>query len=200
MVRIINVEVAIATLDGGGVVALPTDTVYGLAGEIGHPEAVETIFKLKDRPRTRALPVLVDSVGQIAYLGAVWSDNAQKLADAFWPGALTIVVAVPHELATLLGSENDTVGFRIPDDDVVRRMIAVIGPLAMSSANVHGAQACHSAYEVRDMFASKSDLVGVVDGGERSGDVSTVLDMTGESWTIVREGAISAGTIAALLG
>jgi L-threonylcarbamoyladenylate synthase len=199
MVRIINVEVAIAALDGGGVVALPTDTVYGLAGEISHPTAVETIFALKDRPRTMPLPVLVDSVGQISYLGAVWNDNAQKLADAFWPGALTIVVAVPHELATLLGSENGTVGFRIPDDDVVRRMIAVIGPLAVSSANVHGGRASHSAYEVRDMFESKSDLVGVVDGGERSGDVSTVVDMTGESWTILREGAISASAIESLL-
>jgi L-threonylcarbamoyladenylate synthase len=199
VVRIINVEVAIATLDGGGVVALPTDTVYGLAAEVSHPSAVETIFTLKDRPRTRALPVLVDSVGQIAYLGAVWSDNAQKLADAFWPGALTIVVAVPHELATVLGGEKDTLGFRIPDDDVVRRMIAVIGPLAVTSANVHGETACHSAYEVRDMFASKSDLVGVVDGGERSGDVSTVVDLTGESWTILREGAISASAIGSLL-
>jgi L-threonylcarbamoyladenylate synthase len=199
MIRIINVEVAIAALDGGGVVALPTDTVYGLAGEISHPNAVETIFTLKDRPRTMALPVLVDSVGQISYLGAVWNDNAQKLADAFWPGALTIVVAVPPELATLLGSENGTVGFRIPDDDVVRRMIAVIGPLAVSSANLHGERVCHSAYEVRDMFESKSDLVGVVDGGERSGDVSTVVDLTGESWTILREGAISASAIESLL-
>lgn len=199
MVRNINVEVAIATLDGGGVVALPTDTVYGLAAEIGHPTAVETIFTLKDRPRTRALPVLVDSVGQIGYLGAVWNEKAQKLADAYWPGALTIVVAVPHELATLLGSEIDTAGFRIPDDDVVRRMIAVIGPLAVSSANVHGASACHSAYEVRDMFESKSDLVGVVDGGERSGDVSTVVDVTGESWTILREGATPTSAIATLL-
>jgi L-threonylcarbamoyladenylate synthase len=199
MVRIINVEVAIATLDGGGVVALPTDTVYGLAAEVSHPAAVETIFTMKDRPRTRALPVLVDSVGQIAYLGAVWSDNAQKLADAFWPGALTIVVAAPHELATVLGGVHDTLGFRIPDDDVVRRMIAVIGPLAVTSANVHGETACHSAYEVRDMFASKSDLVGVVDGGERSGDVSTVVDLTGESWTILREGAISASAIESIL-
>jgi tRNA threonylcarbamoyl adenosine modification protein (Sua5/YciO/YrdC/YwlC family) len=199
MVRIINVEVAIATLDGGGVVALPTDTVYGIAGEVSHPAAIETIFQLKDRPRTRALPVLVDSVGQISYLGAVWNDNAQKLADAFWPGALTIVLGVPHELATLLGSENDTVGFRIPDDDVVRRMIAVIGPLAVSSANVHGERACHSAYEVRDMFSSHAELGGVVDGGERSGDVSTVIDMTGETWSILREGAISEHAIASLL-
>lgn len=199
MVRIINVEVAIATLDGGGVVALPTDTVYGLAGEVSHPEATKMIFKLKDRPRTMALPVLVDSIGQIAYLGAAWNDTAQKLADAYWPGALTIVVAVPHELALSLGSENGTVGFRIPDDDVVRRMIAVIGPLAVSSANVHGERPCHSAYQVRDMFVSKPDLAGVVDGGERSGEVSTVVGITGESWTVLREGAISADEIESLL-
>ncbi len=199
MVRIINVEVAIATLDGGGVVALPTDTVYGLAGEISHPAAVEAIFKLKDRPRSMALPVLVDSVGQIAYLGATWNDKSQKLADAFWPGALTIVVTVPHDLGALLGSENDTVGFRIPDDDVVRRMIAVIGPLAVTSANVHGEADCHSASDVRNMFDLKNDLAGVIDGGERSGDVSTVVDVTGESWRILREGAISANDIGSLL-
>jgi len=199
MARLLNVDAAIAAFDAGGVVAIPTDTVYGFAAEVSLPDAVAKLFALKDRPLTIPVPVLVDSVDQIAYLGVEWNEYASRLGRAFWPGALTIIVPVPHDLAVLVGSQSDTVGFRIPDDDLIRRVIAVLGPLAVSSANMHDQPACHSAYEVLDQFRDNAGLAGVIDGGERSGDVSAVVDLSTNQWRVVREGAITAADIARVL-
>lgn len=198
--RLLKVDAAIAAFDGGGVVAIPTDTVYGFAAEISHPSAVAQLFELKSRPTTEAIAVLVDSTDQISYLGVEWNEFASRLGRAFWPGALTIVVPVPHELAVIMSSENDTVGFRVPDDDLIRRMIAVLGPLAVSSANTHGEQPCHSAYEVLEQFREREELVGVIDGGERSGDVSTVVDCSVTPWRVLRESSFSSADIARVLG
>jgi tRNA threonylcarbamoyl adenosine modification protein (Sua5/YciO/YrdC/YwlC family) len=142
---------------------------------------------------------LVDSVEQIEFLGVEWPDEAQGLADAFWPGALTIIVKVPHELSVMLGGDGDSAGFRIPDDDVLRRLIAVLGPFAVTSANEHGEMPCHSAYEVLQRFSSRDELSGAIDGGERSGDVSSVVDLSVTPWRILREGAVSAAELARVL-
>jgi tRNA threonylcarbamoyl adenosine modification protein (Sua5/YciO/YrdC/YwlC family) len=199
MAKLLKVDAAIAAFDAGEIVAIPTDTVYGFAVEVSHPTGLERLFALKDRPTNVPVPVLVDSVDQIAYLGVEWNEYASRLGRAFWPGALTIIVPVPHELGVLVGSQNDTVGFRIPDDDLIRRMIAVIGPLAVSSANLHGQPACRSAYEVLEQFRNHRELAGVIDGGERSGDVSAVVDVTTNQWRVVREGSITTEDIARVL-
>lgn len=199
MPRILTVEAAIAALDAGGIVAVPTDTVYGFAAEVSQPLAVANLFSLKNRPEFIPIPVMVDSVGQIEFLGVDWPDQAQGLADAFWPGALTIIVSVPHELAVMLGSTDDSAAFRIPDDDVLRRMMAVQGPFAVTSANDHGEPPCHSAYEVLERFASSDVLNGAIDGGERSGDVSSVVDLSVTPWSVLREGAISRAELARVL-
>src|ERR1035441_75912 len=199
MARLMKVEAAIAALDGGGIVAVPTDTVYGLAAELGQPAAVATLFTMKHRPTFVPIPVLVDSVEQIRFLGVEWPEAAQRLADAFWPGALTIIIPVAHELAAMLGGERDTAGFRIPDDDDLRRMMAVLGPFAVTSANDHGEMPCHSAYEVLERFASRDELNGAIDGGERSGDVSSVVDLSVTPWRVLREGAVSSAELARVL-
>jgi L-threonylcarbamoyladenylate synthase len=200
MPRLLNVEAAIAALDAGGIVAVPTDTVYGLAAEVSQPSAVATLFTLKNRPTFQPIPVIVDSVDQIQFLGVEWPDEAQALAEAFWPGALTIIVTVPHELAVMLGDENDTAGFRIPDDDTLRRMMAVLGPFAVTSANEHGEKPCYSAYEVLERFATREELSGAIDGGERSGDVSSVVDLSVTPWRVLREGAIAIAELKRVLG
>jgi len=194
-----KVETAIAALDAGKIVAVPTDTVYGLAAEVSQPSAVATLFTLKHRPTFVPIPVLVDSLEQIEFLGVKWPNEAQGLADAFWPGALTIIVKVPHELSVMLGGEDDTAGFRIPDDDVLRRMMAVLGPFAITSANEHGEMPCHSAYEVLERFSSRDELSGVIDGGERSGDVSSVVDLSVTPWRVLREGAVTTAELARVL-
>jgi L-threonylcarbamoyladenylate synthase len=199
MPRLVKIEAAIAALDRGGIVAVPTDTVYGLAAEVSQPTAVAKLFALKKRPTFVPIPVMVDSIEQISYLGVDWPDDAQHLAEAFWPGALTIIVAVPHDLALMLGGDKDTAGFRIPDDDILRRMMAVLGPFAVTSANEHGEKPCHSAQEVLNRFKERSELDGAIDGGERSGDVSSVIDLSVTPWRVLREGAISSAELSRVL-
>jgi tRNA A37 threonylcarbamoyladenosine synthetase subunit TsaC/SUA5/YrdC len=99
----------------------------------------------------------------------------------------------------MLGGEGDTAGFRIPDDDVLRRMMAVLGPFAVTSANEHGEMPCHSAYEVLERFASRDELNGAIDGGERSGDVSSVVDLSVTPWRVLREGAVATAELARVL-
>ena len=196
----VDVERAVELLDAGGVVAVPTDTVYGLAASVADADAVARLFELKRRPSTTALPVLVDSINQIHRLGVEWLLPAQRLSDGFWPGALTIVVHVPRALADRVGSQSETAGFRLPDDEVLRRILERTGPLVVSSANGHGEAPCHSADEVVERLGDRPHLLGVVDDGERAGVPSTVVDVSHSPWRIVREGALTLGVISAVLG
>jgi L-threonylcarbamoyladenylate synthase len=190
---------ALEVLNSGGVAALPTDTVYGIGASLAHPSAVRALFSLKRRPSDVALPVLVACVGQIVVLGVQWSERAQRLSDAFWPGPLTIIVAAPRELADLVGASTASAGFRLPDDAVLRGLLDQSGPLVVTSANEHGQAPCSNAEGVREAFAGRRELDGVLDGGERAGVVSTVVDLSEPTWRLVRAGAISADALAAVL-
>jgi L-threonylcarbamoyladenylate synthase len=195
----LDVEGALDALANGGVVGLPTDTVYGIAASLEFPLSVASLFDLKRRPMTVALPILVGSLAQIEELSVPWSQRAQQLSDAFWPGALTIIVEVPEELAQLVGSSTGTVGFRSPGDDLLLEILGRSGPLALTSANEHGEPPCQNAAQVLEVFAGRSELSGVVDGGERSQPVSTVVDLSLNAWRLVREGTIEKDALAALL-
>jgi tRNA threonylcarbamoyl adenosine modification protein (Sua5/YciO/YrdC/YwlC family) len=199
MTTVIDVESALEALATGGVVGLPTDTVYGLAASISHPLAVAALFQLKGRPTTVALPVLVSSVAQIEELGVTWTRRARTLSDALWPGALTVVVTVPSTLSTLVGSSADTAGFRCPQDELLLKLLERSGPLALTSANAHGKRPCESASQLLDAFEGRNELIGVIDGGPRTGDVSTVVDISHPEWRIVRQGATSAAALSVLL-
>jgi L-threonylcarbamoyladenylate synthase len=199
MSQLVDRHETVRLLHGGGVVAVPTDTVYGLAASLDHPQAVQRLFEIKRRPTTTALPILVDSLTSIERLGVNWPAQAQRLSERFWPGALTIVVGVPHELAALVGSTSDTAGFRIPDHQLVGDVLIEVGPLAVSSANQHGAPPCRSAGEVLDTFAGPDELDGVLDGAAGAGEVSTVVEVDDSSWRIVRQGALSADELALAL-
>ena len=197
---VIDVATAIELLSNGGVVALPTDTVYGVAASIRDPDAVAKLFELKRRPTSVPLPVLVDSLKQVTRLGVAWPEEARVLAEAFWPGALTVVVHVPHELALRVGSPTDSAGFRIPDDVILRGIIDCVGPLAVSSANSHGAAPCTTAAHVLEVLGDRPQFEGVVDDGERSGDPSTVVDLSKGAWHLIREGPIGERLLKSLLG
>jgi L-threonylcarbamoyladenylate synthase len=198
MTLIVERDEAVRLLLGGAVVAVPTDTVYGVAASLAHADAVASLFLLKDRPSGVPLPVLVHALSPIQEIDVEWSERAQRLSEEFWPGPLTIVVPAPHELALLLGGSGDTVGVRVPDDEVLLSVLRECGPLAVSSANTHGAEPCHSADEVLQALAGER-LAGVLDGGERRGEVSSVVEVSETSWRILREGAISAARLAAVL-
>jgi L-threonylcarbamoyladenylate synthase len=176
---IVDVEMAAAALVAGTVVAIPTDTLYGLAADVGNPEAVETIFNLKQRPRDVQMPVLVADVPQARGLAVIPSDRVERVLSAFWPGALTVV------LDRLDGT--GTVGLRCPDSEVVRDLCRRVGPLACTSANLHGAPPLTTADAVIGAFG---DVVPVIDGGSLAGEPSTVVDFTGPEPKLLRQGAI----------
>lgn len=199
MTQIVERDEAVRLLLEGAVVAVPTDTVYGVAASLGHGDAVASLFLLKERPSTVALPVLVHALSPIQEIDVTWSERAQRLSEEFWPGPLTIVVPASRELAVMLGGSGNSVGVRVPDDELLLSVLRECGPLAVSSANTHGAEPCHSADEVLRALAGEY-LAGVLDGGERRGEVSTVVEVAETSWRVLREGAISAARIAAVLG
>jgi len=194
---LLSLEECADILVGGGVVAVPTDTVYGLAASLRQPEALANVFRLKDRPRDVSLPIMVADFGTITGLGIALDERALAVADAFWPGALTIVVPVPSDLAALVGA-NGTLGFRIPDREDLRSLLRRTGPLAVTSANLHGEPPCTTAESVVTAFRDRG-LVGVLDGGACGGVVSTVVSLDGP-WRVLRHGGVSTEQLADILG
>jgi len=180
----------VARIMSGGIVAIPTDTVYGLACLPTHEGALGAIADLKGRDRDQPIAALIDSVaGIIEYLeDAALLDQYVR----FWPGALTVIMrARPGGLLPPVVTAQGTVGVRKPDDRYARAVIrACGGVLAVTSANRHGQPPCTSAEEVAAEFG---DTLMVLDGGARTGGVaSTVLDASGDAPRILREGPITA--------
>jgi L-threonylcarbamoyladenylate synthase len=197
MTALLSAEECLDVLASGGVVALPTDTVYGLAASLHQPEALSEIFRLKDRPRDVSLPILVPDVEAIMALGVTFNEPALALAERFWPGALTIVVPVPGELAALVGA-TATLGFRIPDRADLRALLQLTGPLAVTSANHHGEPPATTADAVVAAFNGRG-LIGVFDGGVCAGVVSTVVSLEGP-WRVLRHGGVLEEHVADALG
>lgn len=166
---------------------IPTDTVYGLAGRVDDPAAVESIFRVKRRTEGSALPVLVGSEMQAEQLG-VLDEAARSLARHFWPGALTIVVRRVPGFDARLGGDESTVGLRIPDLGFCLKLLEQSGPLATTSANISGMETAPSIQEIqRDLG---DDVAVFIDGGNLKGRASTVISLIGEP-ELLREGSIA---------
>ncbi|MDQ6839245.1 MAG: L-threonylcarbamoyladenylate synthase [Actinomycetota bacterium] len=180
------VERAVAALAAGAVLGVPTDTVYGLAASPFLVEATEAIFVAKGRPRALELPVLVADQGQARALGAAMTAAAEALMDRFWPGALTIVVARRAGLGLCLGGDSETVGLRCPAHPVPLAVCRAGGPMATTSANVHGARPAITAPEV----AALTGVTLVLDAGPCPVRPSTVVACTTGSPVLLREGTI----------
>ncbi len=178
-------------LSRGAIVAIPTDTVYGVAIAGSRPDRLGALFELKRRPLDRRIPILVTGVAQV--LGAGWAvgERAHRLVEQFWPGALTLV------LPSADGST--TQAFRAPDSSVALELIRASGPLFATSANVSGEPDTLSGDDVLIAFATQQDeLAAVVDGGPVPGGVaSTVIDLSARPARILREGPISREQLAA---
>ncbi len=173
-------------------VVLPTDTVYGIAADAFSPQAVATLLAAKGRGRNMPPPVLIPRVQTMDGLAADLSAEARLLAEAFWPGALTIICHAQPSLTWDLGDTVGTVALRMPDDRITLDLLALTGPLAVSSANRTGHPAAASVAEAIAQLAGSA--VVYLDGGPRSsgdGLASTIVDATGEQPVIVREGTLS---------
>jgi tRNA threonylcarbamoyl adenosine modification protein (Sua5/YciO/YrdC/YwlC family) len=177
-------------LRAGQVVVLPTDTVYGVATL---PAFTARLFEVKARPTEVALPVLAADVDQALSLAAEVSPVARRLAERFWPGGLTLVLArATHVDWDLGGTDTATIGVRVPDHDVPRRLAGELGPLVTTSANRHGRPTPETAAGVA---AELGQGLLVVDGGRCAGAPSTVVAVTGDEWRVLREGRIPADAL-----
>src|ERR1700687_1603878 len=194
-----DLEPAIAALRAGLVIALPTDTVYGLAAAPRVEGAADRVFAAKRRPAGLDLPVLVGDIDQARNGPAGRSPLVERLADTFWPGALTLVVPRRPDLMSInLGRNSGTVGLRCPDHAIPRALCRAVGPLATTSANRHGCAPLETAAAVQEQFGD--EVAVIVDGGRCAGAPSTVGDCTGPSPVLIREGRVPWAEVAAAAG
>lgn len=184
----LSLDRACAALLAGDVIAVPTDTLYGLAACAGVAGTTDRIFAVKRRPKDVALPLLVGSIADALELCAPQPDEVRALMARCWPGALTIVVRRREGLDLDLGGDGTTIGLRCPDDAITRPLAARVGPLAITSANRHGAPTPDTALGVAQELGREIALV--LDGGVRSGEPSTVVDVTGPEPRLLRAGRI----------
>ena len=186
---------AVDLLRAGLIVAVPTDTVYGIAADLALPDAIERLFAAKRRPPEKAVAVLLADMDQAATLG-ILGPAAQVLGERFWPGGLTLVLPMRPDVALprVLAAGAPTIGVRVPDHDAPRAIARAIGPLPTTSANVSGEP---DALDAQEIAARLGDAVAlVIDGGPiHGGPASTVVDCTQDLPVIRREGAIPAELI-----
>lgn len=186
----IEIETAVKILKRGGVVAFPTDTVYGLGAHFSINGAVERIFEIKGRQKNLPLPLLVAEMSQVYEVAREVPDIALLLARRFWPGGLTIVLHKSNIVSDLIAGGGDTVAVRMPAHPVPIALIkGVNAPVVGTSANLSGANSALSADEVQLQLGNKVDYI--IRAGHLTGGVeSTIIDVTGKRPKILRRGAV----------
>lgn len=191
---------AVEILRAGGVVAFPTETVYGLGADATNPRAIARVFQIKGRPATNPLIVHVADETVARRYARVWPSVASRLVEAFWPGPLTIVLPKNPIIVDAVTAGLDTVGLRAPNHPLALELLREFdGPLAGPSANRSSHISPTAAQHVRDELGDEVDLI--LDGGPCAvGIESTVLDLSGERLRILRPGAISRELIEATIG
>ncbi len=180
---------ALAVLQGNGIVAFPTDTVYGLGAMAFQPEGIAQLFQAKDRPPSLAIAVLLGNASQLERVSVNPSQGAVRLAERYWPGPLTLVVPRHPNVPDLI-APTPSVGVRVPNHPVALKLLNKSGPLAVTSANLSGAENTLTADEVLAQLSGRVDLV--LDGGRTPGGLpSTVVDLTTDKFRILRAGPIT---------
>ena len=184
-----EIEKGVKILQKGGVIAFPTDTVYGLGADAFNSTAVERIYEIKNRPKHRQLPLLIADVERLATLAEPIPEIAWFLARRFWPGGLTLVLSKTDSLPAYL-APGPTMAVRVPNHPVCLALIQHLGnPIIGTSANVSGQPAALTAEEVGQQLGGKIDFI--INGGKcPGGKESTVVDVTHESPIILRQGII----------
>jgi L-threonylcarbamoyladenylate synthase len=186
-----QINKGVSILKSGGIVAFPTDTVYGLGASADIPGAVARVYMVKGRPRNMPMPLLLARVSQIEDVAESVPPLAWLLAKKFLPGALTLVLTKSRAVSDIVTGGSETVAVRIPAHPVPVALASGLGvPLLGTSANLSGRKSALTAGEVSAQFGEQVDLV--VDGGPSPGGrESTIVDVTGEVPVVLREGAVS---------
>lgn len=179
----------------GEVIGIPTDTLYGLAADPFNLAAVERVFRVKGRAETKALPVLIDSVEQAPMLARELPETFDRLASAFWPGALTLILDASDRIPLKVTGNTGRIALRWPKCAPVCKLIEKVGgPVTGTSANLSGFPPCSTAAQVFKQLGDRLPLI--LDAGETGRTLpSTIIDVRPEEWRIVREGAISEAEI-----
>ena len=194
-----QIKAAVDVLANGGVAAIPTDTLYGLAASAFDESAVLKIYELKGRPDGMALPLLLSEAEDVRMCAEDVPPAAWALMKRFWPGALTLVVSKSPGIPGIVTAGLDTVALRVPDHPVPRAIAKTLGaPITGTSANLSGRPGLTNAAGVRREFGDTIDFV--LNGGDAPGGVaSTIVDVSGDELRVLREGAVSRGDIEAVL-
>jgi tRNA threonylcarbamoyl adenosine modification protein (Sua5/YciO/YrdC/YwlC family) len=192
--RALGLEHAQRAISDKKCVVFPTDTVYGIAADAFSPQAVTMLLVSKGRGRSMPPPVLIPRINAMDGLATDVSADARKLAEAFWPGGLTLILHAQPSLDWDLGDTKGTVALRMPADEVAQELLTLTGPLAVSSANRTGHAAAQTAAEAREQLAESVEVY--LEGGFRplegtDGVPSTIVDATGPLLRVVRNGAVS---------
>ena len=182
-----EIENGVSILKRGGIIAYPTDTVYGLGACFNMPQAVERIYAVKERPLNMPLPLLLADVSQIGEVAESISPLAWLLIRSFWPGALTLVLNASAAVPDIIKASGKTVAVRIPAHPVPIALIKGLGaPIVGTSANLSGKPSPLTAGEVSEQLGDRIDLV--IDGGRcPGGKESTIVDVTGDKPAIIRD-------------
>jgi L-threonylcarbamoyladenylate synthase len=184
----VAIPTAKRVIASGGLIAFPTDTIYGVAADPFNPIAIQRIYEAKERPEAKALPVLIGEVAHLAELAAPITDAVEAITRAFWPGALTLILPKAPGLPAEL-SPYPTIGVRMPDLPITLALLRTTGPLATTSANISGGPNPITADDVLDQLGGRIELL--LDGGSTPGPMaSTVVDLTTPELKILREGPI----------
>lgn len=179
----------------GELVAIPTDTFYGIAADPFNLSAVDQIYRVKGRPETRALPILVNTPAQAISLSRDVPYTFHKLAAKFWPGPLTLLVEASTGVPLKVTANTGNVALRWPNSAIVNALIDLVkGPITGTSGNISGQPACSTAVELLEQMGDRLPLI--IDAGETPGNLaSTIVKLDGDDWMVMREGVISEQSI-----
>jgi len=193
----VTIKQAIEIIKSGGVVAMPTETVYGLAADAANLRAIQKTFKIKGRPQDNPLIVHLSSVDQLKMLAKDIPEDAFKLAEHFWPGPLTIVLKKKETVLDAVTAGLDTVAVRVPDHPIALELISQSGPLTAPSANLSGKPSPTKPEHITEDYGNK---IPFLDGGStKIGIESTVLDLSLKPYSILRPGSVSKEEISEVL-
>jgi len=189
-----NIEKAIKILKDGGIVIFPTDTAFGMGCRIDDKEAIERLFEIRKRRKNKAVPVLCSSIRMVLEYVEAIDPDVQKLMDKYWPGALTLVLrAKISKVPNLVRGGGETIGVRIPDHSMIRRVMEELGvPILGPSANFAGEETPLTMSDLDPNLVRKVDFV--LRGRCKIKKPSTVLDVTVKPWRVIRQGAVEIDT------
>jgi len=192
-------EKAAGIVEGGGVIAYPTETFYGLGVKFDSSAALENLYRLKRRSRNKALPLIIGEKRMLGLIASSVTESAEKLIEKFWPGPLTLLLPAKSTISGLLTAETGKIAVRIPGESFALDLaLSLEFPITATSANISGMPPAENIDDVISYFGDAIDLI--IDCGKTpGGDPSTIVDASGVKARILRAGAISADEIFAAL-